>query len=309
MTPPLHPTWTVRSLAVGALLAAAAVVPPAHAQRYLPITDPLPAVSGSSQQYQSGYNRDCAPESTADTYACVHQIIDEMQRRYDALHGSCDHRGLFALAYLETTREYQRAVHEPGFFREPEVVNHEDDVFAQLYFDHQDAYDRGDRASVPAAWLLAFDAAKAKSQTTMGDVMLGISAHINRDLPIALATIGLRDPKTGRSRKPDHDKVNAFLARVNFNPQVRAAWDPSYSSTDAIASFTAEELTLIQAWREAAFREAERLIEAKTAAQQALVLREIEQSAWLQGRLLILSTRNAPGTTSAERDAYCAAHQ
>src|SRR3546814_15182244 len=47
-----------------------------------------------------------------------------------------------------------------------------------------------------------------------GSLFLGMNAHINRDLPFVLAEIGLVKPD-GTSRKPDHDRVNEFLAATN----------------------------------------------------------------------------------------------
>ena len=140
--------------------------------------------------------------------------------------------------------------------------------------------------------------------------MLGISAHINRDLPIVLATIGLTNPVTGESRKPDHDKVNAFLARVALDPAVQASWDPTYISGIPGTPTTSVLLSLIQSWREAAWRWAERLIGAQTAAEEADVILQIEWYAYQTGLALQASNAYvAPLQTSAARDIYCAQHR
>lgn len=280
-----------------------------RADNHIPFTDYLPPTSLSTEEFQSGYNDYCRDDvGSINTYKCVEKIIREMKRRYDGLWSACDHRGIFALAYLETTKEYQRASLEPGFFRHPEFLNHEDVVFAKLYFDAYDNWQSGRLQKVPPAWRLAFSASRDKRVNTSGDVLLGISAHINRDLPIVLATIGLTNPATGESRKPDHDKVNAFLVRVGLDPAVQAAWDPSYVS--GIPGTNSATLTLIQSWREAAWRWAERLVEAQTPAQEADVIMQIELYAYQQG--LALQSANsyiAPLQNSAKRDAYCAQHR
>jgi hypothetical protein len=282
----------------------------ARAQGYIPFTDYLPPTTLNAEEYQSGYNDYCRDDrGQLDTFKCVDKTIREMERRYDGLWNTCDHRGLFALAYLETTKEYQRASLEPGFFRDPEFLNHEDVIFAQLYFDAYDDWQAGRLQTVPPAWRLAFSASTKKRVNTMGDVLLGVSAHINRDLPIVLATIGLTNPVTGDSRKPDHDKVNAFLARVQLDPAVQAAWDPSYISGIPGTPLSSVTLALIQTWREAAWRWAERLVGAQTPAEEADVLAQIEWYAYQVG--LTLQTSNsylAPLQTSATRDAYCAQH-
>jgi Family of unknown function (DUF5995) len=280
----------------------------ARADGYIPFTDYLPPTTLNAEEYQSGYNDYCRDDrGRVDTYRCVDKVIREMKKRYDVLWNACDHRGIFALAYLETTKEYQRASLEPGFFRDPEFLNHEDVIFAQLYFDAYDDWQAGRMQTVPPAWRLAFSASSQKRVNTSGDVLLGISAHINRDLPIVLATIGLTDPVTGQSRKPDHDKVNAFLARVQLDPAVQAAWDPDYVS--GIPGTNSVTLSLIQTWREAAWRWAERLVGARTPAEEADVLAQIELYAYEVGLGLQASNSYlAPLQTSASRDAYCAQH-
>jgi hypothetical protein len=281
-----------------------------RAQGYIPFTDYLPPTTLNPEEFQSGYNDYCRDDTgQVNTYRCVDKIIREMKRRYDALWEVCDHRGLFALAYLLTTQEYQRASLEPGFFRDPAFLNHEDVVFAKLYLDAYDNWQAGRMPKVPPAWRLAFAASTKKKVNTSGDVLLGISAHINRDLPIVLATIGLTDPVTGQSRKPDHDKVNAFLVRVQLDPSVQAAWDPTYVSGIPGTPVSSATLALIQTWREAAWRWAERLIAARTPAEEADILAQIELYAYQVG--LTLQTANsyvAPLQTSATRDAYCAQH-
>jgi hypothetical protein len=299
-------TRTMVLVVVGGIL----VPSGAGADGYIPFTDYLPPTTLNREEYQSGYNDYCRDDrGQLDTYRCVDRVVREMERRYAGLWTACDHRGLFALAYLETTKEYQRASLEPGFFRNPEFVNHEDVVFARFYLDAYDNWQSGSLQRVPPAWRLAFSASTGKRVNTSGDVLLGISAHINRDLPIVLATIGLTDPVTGESRKPDHDKVNAFLARVQLDPAVRAAWDPTYVSGIPGTPVTSATLALIQTWREAAWRWAERLLDARTPAEEADVLAQIEWYAYQVGLTLQASNSYiAPLQTSAARDSYCVQH-
>src|SRR5688572_24618876 len=91
-------------VAMGILLAAVG----AQADSHIPFTDYLPPTTLNSEEYQSGYNDYCRDDRGGlDTYKCVEKIIREMEKRYDGFWNACDHRGLFALAYLETTKEYQ----------------------------------------------------------------------------------------------------------------------------------------------------------------------------------------------------------
>lgn len=255
------------------------------------------------------------PDSTNDCVAgrprCVDAAIREMERRFTPAGQSCHHGAVFALGYLRTTQTFRWASNQPGFFADSGYVNHEAAVFAKYYFNAYDRWAGNDRTQVPPAWLVAFDAAQSRRLTASGNLFLGMSAHINRDLPFVLAAIGLTTA-TGQSRKPDHDKVNQFLNLVTqplLNEEV-ARFDPSTIniSTPFGVGYTGFFLT-IQAWRELAWRNAELLVAAPTPAARALVAQDIEISAATQANVLALANSYLPPvTTSAARDAYCATH-
>ena len=71
-----------------------------------------------------------------------------------------------------------------------------------------------------------------RAHACSGDLLLGMNAHVNRDLPFALYSIGLVTPK-GSSRKPDHDKVNVFLNSVvePLFEEAAARYDPTVDDT------------------------------------------------------------------------------
>src|SRR5205823_15093543 len=116
----------------------------------------------------------------------------------------------------------------------------------------------------------------------------------------------------GSSRKPDHDKVNTFLNAVldpllgeesaRFDAAIDDARDPlllGYTST----------FQLLAAWRETAWRNAERLVAAPDAASRAQVAQSIEDYA--TGVALTLNASEAyapPLTTTAARNSFCGSH-
>jgi uncharacterized protein DUF5995 len=236
---------------------------------------------------------------------CPRRVVAEMTERWEPLDEDCDHRAVFALTYLRTTEEYLRTVSsDPRFFSRPRWVNHEDAVFAELYFRTHDRFVRG--AAVPKAWGLAFEADESPNVTGYGDLLLGMSAHINHDLPYALAHVGLRK-RNGRSRKPDHDRVNVLLARVG-GPLLRELaerYDPIFEL--AVATSPPAETAALQAvfaWRENAWRNAERLIAARRKPRRlAAVRRSIELEAATIGRA-ILAASTVPGYASV-REPWC----
>ena len=112
------------------------------------------------------------------------------------------------------TEEYARTVDaDSAFFADTRFVNNEDAVFAGYYFRAYDDWYGGHPEAVPPAWQAAFRAADRRTVSASGDLLLGINAHVNRDLPFVLAALGLFNAD-GSSRKPDHDQVNIILNRV-----------------------------------------------------------------------------------------------
>ncbi len=261
---------------------------------------------GLTTEFDPSSENDC----TAGRTRCVDAVIREMQRRFEPLAQSCEHDSIFALAYLRTTEEYRRTIEDPTFFEDTAFVNHEDVVFARLYFDAFDAWHRGRSAEVPRAWAIAFQAAADRSMPASGNLALGISAHVQRDLPFALAAIGLVKPD-GSSRKPDHDRVNEFLNRVtdDLYAEIARRFDPTIDDGDLPG--TADNAALFQiipTWREIAWRNAERLVSASSDEERAKVAASIEAYASSQAEVIRQSSAYGPLRNGAARDAYCSTH-
>ena len=295
-------------LVLGALLVVASLVlaPAQRGPKTRHSSAGRTSLPGLTTEYDPSSENDC----TAGRTRCVDAVIREMGRRFDPLARSCDHDSIFALAYLRTTEEYRRTIEDPTFFEDTRFVNHEDVVFARLYFDAFDAWHAGRRQDVPAAWSIAFQAAADRAVNAQGNLSLGISAHIQRDLPFALAGIGLVKPD-GSSRKTDHDRVNIFLNRVtdDLYAELARRFDPTVD--DGNLPGPADDtgvFQLIPTWREIAWRNAERLVSAPTPEQRAEVAASIEAYAASQAQLLRQTQAYPVGRDSSERDAYCAAN-
>jgi hypothetical protein len=239
---------------------------------------------------------------------CVDSVAREMAKRLKPLSDSCSHNALFSLLYLDVTYHIGDAVRTAGYFDVPGVISHEDALFASYYFNAFDAWYGGNRAAAPGAWQVAFQAADDKSVQGLGDVLLGMNAHINNDLPFVLYRMGLFN-SDGSSRKADHDRVNSVLFDAYDDAAVDSArrFDPSMAPSSAPLS---GELSIqsVVGWREEAWRNAERLASAANDAERALIGAQISQAATLEAQAIKAAYSNAPGQTSADRDAYCAAH-
>jgi len=240
---------------------------------------------------------------------CVDAVAKEMTKRFTPLASSCDHNALFALLYLDVTKQVGQAVRTAGYFQDPGFISHEDAVFASYYFNAFDAYSTGDLLHTPVAWQIAFDAARTHQVQGIGNLLLGMNAHINRDLPYVLVSIGLVAPD-GSSRKPDHDQVNNVLYDA-YDPAIAEGarrFDPSLSS-DSGPTAQDSGIQSVIAWREEAWRNAERLVNASSDAERASISAQIDQAAANEAQM-IKAAYSYDGVTSksSDRDAYCAIH-
>jgi Family of unknown function (DUF5995) len=262
---------------------------------------------GLSLPYDVTSPDDCV----AGRVQCVDKVIREMTKRFEPLASSCDHDAIFALTYLRVTEEYRRTVETPTFFDDTSFVNHEDVVFARYYFAAHDAWKAARIRDVAPAWRVAFDAARDRAVSANGNLLLGINAHVQRDLPFVLYSIGLIKPD-GTSRKADHDRVNQILNRVTDDliAEIARRFDPTID--DGNPPTTLDDFVLFQAivsWRETAWRHAELLAQAPTPGARELVAQEIERYAASQASAIRTATQYLPlSGGSSMRDAYCAGH-
>jgi hypothetical protein len=290
----------VRSLAfvVGALVATTALIASPATSGATEYEEPL-FVEWSSvlPSYSGTYDPTSSNVCVSGKDQCVDAVIREMERRWRPLDEDCDHNVMFSLMYLRTTEEYQRSALTPGFFTDPAFINHQDAGFAKQYFDAWDWYRRGDLAATPDSWEIAFKNADQQAVSGTGNMLLGMSAHVNRALPHILAQIGLVKPD-GTSRKPDHDKVNQFLNLV-MEPLLNEAadrYDPTVDDAQ-VQGTTVDETAMLQllvGWREQAWRNAEALVNAPTPAARALVEAEIDRVAALEANLIVAATSYSP---------------
>jgi len=216
----------------------------------------------------------------------------------------CDHRGVFATTYLELTRELRDALRrDPKLLRFPRFFFREDALFANVYFRTVRHWEQG--REVPEAWRIAFETAESGEVNGAQDMLLGINAHVQNDMPFVLARLGLRNRK-GHSRKVDHDRANDQLAsgydrvvnavKERYDPLLGVT-NPSWIPADDVAG-----LEMVRQWRENVWRNAERLVNAKSEAERADVAAQIE--AYAAGWARNIAAAPQPGYR-AQRDAYC----
>ena len=284
-------------IAVAAALTFAGPAPAAEPPPYIDWPSLLPALPAP---FTPNVEPDCADGSDD----CIDRTIVEMERRFHAVVPRCDHRAVFSLAYLRVTEDV-RAARREGVFKDPAWLNSEDAVFARLYFSVYDAYAAGQREGIPVAWQLAFDSERDRELSALGDFLMSMNAHINRDFPFVLAGVGITRPD-GTTRKPDHDAYNIRLARL-YAPvlkEVAERFDPTADDVELGPIDDETAYAILQSWREGVWRNAERLVNAKSPAERAQVADSIEAYATTVGTTLRATLRADP----AARDAWCAKH-
>jgi hypothetical protein len=227
-------------------------------------------------------------------------VCDGLQSRL-----GCDHNAVFATTYLELTRTARDAlIADPGLLRWPRWFFREDALFASVYFRSVRRWEQG--REVPEAWRIAFETAETGEVTGAQDMLLGINAHVQNDMPFVLAQLGLRDRK-GEARKPDHDLFNHVLSNgyERVVAQVGERFDSSMAITNppGVPVDDVAGLEIVRQWRENVWRNAERLVNAQSDEERAAVAADIQAYAaeWARG----IAATPVPGYR-ATRDAYCA---
>ena len=235
---------------------------------------------------------------------CVTGVVRKLRNLQSDMR--CDHRGVFATTYLELTRELRdTAMRDPRFFTDMRYFFRQDALFANVYLRAVRDW-RRDRPVAPA-WRIAFETAARGDANAAQDMLLGINAHVQNDMPFVLAALGLRTPG-GASRKPDHDKGNLVLDS-GYERVVRAVagrYDPFVATTNADWNPADDVLGLemVKGWREGVWRNAERLLDADNEGERREVARQIEEHAAMWARSI--ATPQGPPGYRSQRDAYCA---
>ena len=237
--------------------------------------------------------------------SCIRTQIRRLRDARDRW--GCDHRAVFATTYLTLTKQLFEDVKSGRVARrfiDPEYLYTEDALFANVYFRAAKAYKRGEE--VADAWQIAFDTAKRDDTGAVQDMLLGINAHVQNDMPFVLAALGLKTPG-GKSRKPDHDEANETLNRSyeDVIREVRERFDEAIGLTNP-AGLPADDLLgleLVRTWRENVWRNAEKLLNADGRRERRKVAKQIEANAAATAKLI--AAGGIPGY-GATRDAYCA---
>jgi len=160
------------------------------------------------------HDRDGDPELLAlvdEPYVEVAETHKRLQDLLAAFEARNDRRAAFLSIYAEMTGAVAQRTFDGGFDH-PDWVGRYLVAFANHYREAVRDYERGDLAELADPWQLAFDAADAGDSLVIQDVLLGVNAHINYDLSLAVNKAGVR---TDRGPKyVDHSRVTDVIADI-----------------------------------------------------------------------------------------------
>ncbi len=296
-------TFGVLFVVAGAFFAAG---PSASAQlsddpiKWPQLLPPLPTTT----EVQPGPVRRCGHASAE----CVERLVHRLREQWRAFDATCDHRAVISYSYLQITKGLldDLSSERKKLVRDRRWMTYVIIDFSNMYLEAFADDASGD--PLAEAWRLTFESADVGDANAGQDVLMFSNAHVQHDLPFVYEKMGLR-AKRGASHKPDHDAVNAINAAV-FDPiekYIGAHYDPLFQTFDLAVPI--EEVAVIEAikgWREGAWRNGERLLDAKTKAERQQVVDSIDLTSTLWAE--IISAGGLPGTR-ATRDTYCAAQQ
>jgi Family of unknown function (DUF5995) len=279
------------------------------------ITLPLAAVVGAvdatvkqqlpaNPKIYGAYTSRPTPEKCQDGNAgCIDTTIADMNARFESLVPSCDHSALFSLLYMRVTQRYKEYAETPGTFDSVATVNHEDAIFYDLYGSTFGEWRAGHPEKVPPIWRLAYATADARQAFGTGDLLLGMAAHILRDLPFTLYHVGT-------VTRHDHVTINPMLESVYSSVVLEAAqrFDPTVQLGDLVPGTRFTVVQIIAQWRDKAWRDAQALAAAPSASARQQVANRIEREAWATGLTVYLGLRYPAQQATVTRDAYCAQH-
>lgn len=149
-----------------------------------------------------------------------------------------DRRAVFAECYQVMTHRVTDALAGDVFHDGP-WVQRLLDRFADYYFDAIDGYAGAvPDQTCPQIWREALDACADPLCHPVQALMLGINAHINHDLALALVDVlddwPALDEETRLRRHQDHERVNEIIHDTTDEVQrdVVAAWSPLAGGID-----------------------------------------------------------------------------
>ena len=189
-----------RLLAISSAVLVVSNAAPGAAQ---PCDDPASAITDGSRPFLD-------PFDARDTLACWR----------DAFEHAGDRRAIFAVVYTEIVSQILDHAQD-GFFEDRPWMERYVTALAEQYRRAVVTHEAEGRLSGP--WGKALDASAQGTLSVIQELLLGINAHYNYDLAIAIHEAGVRENVAARHR--DHLALNTILAAAIDEVQDRIIRD------------------------------------------------------------------------------------
>ena len=226
-------------------------------------------------------------------FTTIQDVVRSLSELEATYRRTNDRRAVFVTLYGIVSAEMSSRIAR-GAFTDTAWVHRYAVAFANLFRAAVTAYDEGRQELVPKAWRLCFDAAKRGTGLVLQDMLLGVNAHVNNDLPLALHAVGIDPGRDDRLR--DHNAVNAVLGSVTERASqvIAELYAPGLTALDDCAGALDEMASAfsLQVARESAWEGAVSLSNARSPVERLLVTKLIGTRAAAVARLLLAPASN-----------------
>ena len=228
------------------------------------------------------------------------EVVERLGRLEQEFVSRRDRRAVFLTVYGLMTREMQRRIAD-GAFDDGDWVARYAVGFADRYRQALEGYEQGTR--IAKSWQLAFDTARDPSGLVLQNMLLGINAHINHDLALALVDASI-DPDRS-SRHADHTAVNNVLRSLTdvVSERVSELYAEGLAGLDACSGLLDEAVTnfSFEVARENAWESAVALTNARFDVERVAVRRLLDLRAAAIARLILVPNRRSELTAACRK--------
>jgi len=141
----------------------------------------------------------------------IDEVLDGLKEVVDDAIASGDRIGYFAALYRQVTIKVDDGIKAGKFFDDNDRMSRFDAKFGNRYFSALDNW-RQNKTGVPKTWQDAFDATRRNDLGVVQHLLLGVNAHINRDLAAAAAEVS--PGHKIEDLREDFLKINSILKVV-----------------------------------------------------------------------------------------------